>query len=284
MLYTDFHVHSDVSGDSQASMWEMAQAEAAAGVGIMCFTNHCDLFRWQDDLPNPRCREISGESAEKLRAMAAAHSLPLEVRLGIELGEGHRDPALAEALAADGALDFVLGSLHLIPGHGDLYFQHYSSQEQCQRFFDLYLDELLQIAPLDFYDVLAHVGYGRRYMWRDGIDAALTLERFGEKIERLLRTVIDKGKGLEINCSGIRDGCGPFPSEEILRLYRALGGETVTVGSDAHRPEDAAKGIREGYAVLRRCGFDYVTVFRRRKPERIKLIQTEENENDRYRL
>ena len=143
--------------------------------------------------------------------------------------------------------------------------------EEVKKMFDLYLDELQQIASMDFYDVLAHLGYGRRYMWRDGVDAAMTLSRFGEKIERLLRTVIEKGKGLELNCSGIRDGCGPFPGEEILRLYRDLGGEIITVGSDAHRPEDAAKGIRAGYEILQCCGFDYITVFRQRKPEWIKL-------------
>ena len=283
-MLVDYHVHSDVAEDSSASMREMAAAEAAAGVQLLCFTNHCDLLHWQDGRPNPRCRVITDESAEKLAALRAAGDESIELRLGLELAEGHADPALAAALAADGRLDFVLGSLHLLPGYGDLYRQHYTTHAQCERMFDLYLDELQRVAELDFYDVLAHLGYARRYMWRDGVDAAMTLERFGAKIERLLRTVIDKGKGLEINCSGIRDGCGPFPGEEILRLYRALGGEIVTVGSDAHRPEDAAKGIREGYAVLRRCGFDYVTVFRRRKPERIKLIQTEENENDRYRL
>ena len=271
MDYSDFHVHSDVSNDSQASMWEMVCAEAEAGIGEMCFTNHCDLLRWQDDLPNPRCRVITGESAEKLRDLCREHTLPIEVRLGLELGEGHRDPQLAAELAGDERLDFVLGSLHLLPGYGDLYVQHYTSQEQCARLFNLYLDELQLLAELDFYDVLAHLGYGRRYMCRDGVNAAMTLARFGEKIERLLRTVVGKGKGLELNCSGIRDGCGPFPSEEILRLYRALGGEIITVGSDAHRPEDAAKGIRTGCEILRSCGFHYITVFRRRKPEWIKL-------------
>ncbi len=271
MFLIDYHIHSDVSEDSSASMWEMVRAEAAAGVGVMCFTNHCDPIRWQDDTPNPRCRVIAGESAARFREMRDSHALPAEVRLGLELSEGHRDPALAAELAADPTLDFVLGSLHMIPGYGDLYFQHYTSQAQCDRLFDLYLDELQQIAELDFYDVLAHLGYGRRYMCRDGMDAAMTLERFGEKIERLLRTVVDNGRGLEINCSGIRDGCGPFPSEEILRLYRSLGGELITVGSDAHRPEDAAKGIREGFGVLQSCGFHYVTVFRRRTPEWIKL-------------
>ena len=271
MLLTDYHVHSDVSQDSSASMPDMVRAEAAAGVGVMCFTNHCDLFRWQDDAPNPRCRDITRESAEKLRMLMESPVPGIEVRLGLELSEGHRDPALAAELAADSALDFVLGSLHMLPGYGDFYFLTYTDVEQCMPLFDLYLDELQQIAALDFYDVLAHLGYARRYMVRQGVDAAMTLARFGDKVERLLRTVIGKGKGLELNCSGIRDGCGPFPSEEILRLYRSLGGEIVTVGSDAHRPDDAAKGLAEGCRILKACGFDYITVFRRRTPEWIKL-------------
>ena len=275
MFLVDYHVHSDVSEDSSASMREMAAAEAAAGVQLLCFTNHCDLLHWQDGRPNPRCRVITDESAEKLAALRAAGNVPIELRLGLELAEGHADPALAAALAADGRLDFVLGSLHLLPGYGDLYRQHYTTHAQCERMFDLYLDELQRVAELDFYDVLAHLGYARRYMWRDGVDAAMTLERFGTKIERLLRTVIDKGRGLELNCSGLRDGCGPFPSEEILLLYRSLGGETVTLGSDAHSPGNAGKGLAQGVAVLRRCGFDRVAVFRARRADYIDISTME---------
>ena len=271
MVLVDYHVHSDVSEDCDSSMWDMVRAKAAAGVEVLCFTNHCDLIDWQTDLPKPRCRAVTRESAERMKEMRTHHTPPIELRLGLELAEGHRDAPLAAELAGDGALDFVLGSLHMLPGYGDLYFQHYTSVEQCEGLFDLYLDELLQIVPLDFYDVLAHLGYGRRYMRRAGVDAAMTLERFGEKIERLLRIVIDKGKGLEINCSGIRDGCGPFPSEEILRLYRSLGGELVTLGSDAHRPEDAGKGLAEGLRTLRRCGFDRVAVFRNRRADFIEI-------------
>ena len=273
MQLVDYHVHSDISEDSRSSMWEMVCAASAAGVQSMCFTNHCDLFRWQDDLPKPRCRVIPWLSAEKLAEMRSAHALPIEVGIGLELGEGHRDPALAAQLAGDAHLDFVLGSLHLLPGYGDFYFLNYTDTAQCEALFDLYLDELLQIAPLDFYDVIAHLGYGRRYMWRDGVDAGLSLARHGEKIERLLRIVIDKGRGIELNCSGIRDGCGPFPSEEILRLYRRLGGEIVTLGSDAHRPRDAGCGLAEGCRVLRRCGFDRVAVYRRRKADFIDITE-----------
>ena len=271
MFLTDFHVHSDVSMDSSAPMWDMVEAEAAAGVGCMCFTNHCDLIRWDNFAPFPRREEIAPESFEKFSAMCAAHDLPIEVRVGLELAEAHRAPEAAVRLASDPRLDFILGSLHIVGELGDLYFQPYSSVAQCDCYFDLYLTELQQVAEMDFYDVLAHIGYARRYMCRAGVDAAMTLDKFGDRVEHLLRTVIDKGRGIEINCSGIRDGCGPFPSPEILRLYRQLGGEIITVGSDAHRPEDAAKGVAAGFEVLRDCGFDYVTVFRQRKPEFMKL-------------
>lgn len=266
MHLSDYHVHSDVSEDSSASMWDMIRAEAAAGVETLCFTNHCDIIRWQDFRPNPRCREIARESAEKLAQVRAAHDLPIPVRLGLELGEAQNDPALAARLAADPALDFVLGSLHILPGAGDFYFLTYTDVRQCDCYFDLYLDQLQRIAELDFYDVLAHLGYARRYMWRAGVDAALTLDKFGGKVERLLRTVIDKGRGLEINCSGIRDGCGPFPSPEILRLYRAMGGEIITLGSDAHRRRDLGCAIRERQELLRQCGFPRFCTFERMRP------------------
>ena len=257
--------------DCHTPMWDMIQAEADAGIDAMCFANHCDVARWDDFSPATRCLEITPESLEKLNAVKAEHALPLEVFLGIELADAQLYPERAAALAADPVLDFVLGSMHLNPGVGDYYFHHFTDAAQCAEIFENYLDQLQRIAELDFYDVLAHVGYVRRYMWRDGVDFGLTLARYGGKIERLLRTVIDKGRGLEINCSGIRDGCGPFPSAEILKLYRSMGGEIVTVGSDAHKPAVAAAAVREGYEVLKDCGFDYVTIFRQRKPEFIKL-------------
>ena len=88
-MLVDYHVHSDVSEDSSASMGEMAAAEAAAGVKLLCFTNHCDLLCWQDGRPNPRCRVITDESAEKLAELRAAGEGPVELRLGLGLGSLH---------------------------------------------------------------------------------------------------------------------------------------------------------------------------------------------------
>ena len=54
---------------------------------------------------------------------------------------------------------------------------------------------------------------------------------------------------------------------DTLALYREMGGEKVTVGSDAHRPEDVGCFIRQRQELLRECGFRYFTTFTGGEPE-----------------
>ena len=61
---------------------------------------------------------------------------------------------------------------------------------------------------------------------------------FSDLIDEILRELIDRGKGLELNMAGYKYGLGfGHPHPDILKRYRELGGEIVTVGSDGHRPE-----------------------------------------------
>lgn len=272
MFLADYHVHCDISQDSTATMYEMVEAEAKMGMKQICFTNHCDMCDWRTYKFNPLCLTKVSETMEKYEAMLMEHpSLPTDVRLGLELGEPLFDTERAAAIAASPGLDMVMGSLHILQDYGDLWGVRFQSVEQCCIIFDVYMDELIKMAEIDFFDVMAHIGYGRRYMWQQGFDEELSLERYGDKIEHLLRLLIDNGRGIEINCSGIRDGCGPFPGEDILRLYRSLGGEIITVGSDAHKSADAAKCVGQGYEIIKNCGFEYVSTFKKRKCEFIKI-------------
>lgn len=49
-------------------------------------------------------------------------------------------------------------------------------------------------------------------------------------------------------------------------MYRELGGEIITLGSDAHAPGAVGTAIRENQALLRRCGFTRFCTFCRRQP------------------
>ena len=91
-------------------------------------------------------------------------------------------------------------------------------------------------------------------------------------LDECLRTLIFKGKGIELNTAGFKYGLGhPNPHETILRRYKELGGEILTVGSDAHKPEHLAWNFPQIPELLKNCGFSYITVFDQRKPSFLAL-------------
>ncbi len=263
MIYTDQHIHCQCSPDSHTPLREMAAAARDHGMSAVCFTDHIDMdfgnlgdLRWE-----PR-KDI-------LRAAwADVRENPVEgitVRCGMELGEANHDPAAAKEAAMEPGLDFILGSLHNLRGKPDFYEYPYESEEQCIQLNRAYLAELLELTEFPYFDVMAHIGYTSRYMYRDGFSAEITAENCRDELAAIYEALIAQGRGIEINVSGLRAGHTSNPNASALALYYDLGGKIITLGSDAHEAKDASIGIREGAELLRTIGFRYYTVFEQRK-------------------
>ena len=268
MMLSDYHIHSRVSPDARDSMTDMAEASFKAGVSRLCFTDHVDLDMHSTGKPDPSCFSGWPEMLEQYRD--AREALPYsDIRLGIEFGEFNHDTDAAAEIAGTGELDFILGSLHNLRDTADFYSMPYTDAAQCGMLYERYLDELIEMADMPYFDVMAHIGYPVRYMLNAGFDIKPEISFFGDRLELLLRKLISAGKGIECNCSGYRSAGirGPIPSPDILKMYRRLGGEIVTVGTDAHRTADAGVKLREGYDLLKHLGFRYITGFSGRKPE-----------------
>ena len=273
MFLTDYHIHSKCSGDGYHTMLEMARASYDRGVRVLCFTDHCDMDEFTTGEPNPGCFSNRESILEMYAQTMAQKPDDMEIYLGLELGEGNHDTDFAFSVAAMPELDFILGSLHNLKNTPDFYVYPYKSEAECRDLINTYLDELIDISRMDFFDVMAHIGYTVRYMRRKGFDGSVSFAEYPEKIDVLLRNLIERGKGIEINCAGFRDPIvgGTVPTLDVLRRYRELGGEIITVGSDAHKLKDAGVGLREGFDVLHELGYKYVTVYKKRKPEFIKI-------------
>lgn len=103
-------------------------------------------------------------------------------------------------------------------------------------------------------------------------DKFYTYEKYRDLFERMLELLLENGIGVEVNTGGIGYGLKELhPCREVLKRYRELGGEIVTVGSDAHRPEDICREFKRAEEFLRDCGFSYYTVFDKRTASFIKL-------------
>lgn len=267
MYYTDYHSHSSCSADGYVPMRDMAAAALESGLSELCLTDHCDLLELEGGLNltydwNP----VLEQRAEMLRLFDDRLQLPM----GLELGMSQVDPEAARRILSQPGLDFVIGSIHNhCPAKGgvDFYLGKYTSPEICYEALDDYFASMELLAPLDTYDVLGHLIYPLRYMTaRDG--QLVCLDRYTERIRMILRAAVESGHGIEFNT-----WTGKTLSDWIpfLKLYKECGGEIITTGSDAHIPDGVGKGIREAYGLLSESGFRYVTTYRSRKPQFIKI-------------
>jgi histidinol-phosphatase (PHP family) len=246
----DAHTHSHFSFDGKDTLSSLADRAWRAGLSGLAATDHYDEYSRFDP----------AEYLAEYRA-AAAHA-PLELLLGVELGEGHLDAARSEALLSALPFDVVLGSCHYVEGQPDFYDIRCASLDECRRRVEDYLDELLRMIAWGRFHVLGHLTYPLRYMaGREGFPVDFSFCR--DRVEAVLRALVESGKGLEVNVSGLRRGSFAMPDLPLLILYRACGGEIVTVGSDAHSAEDVGVNVADGYALLREAGFSSAAVFRR---------------------
>lgn len=260
MVLTDLHVHSRCSPDGSAPMYDLAAAAAAAGLQELCITDHCDLLDRDGNLVT------AFDWAPLEREFAAIGRWEgLNLRLGLELGEAQEAFEAAEEILRNPNLDFVIGSQHNLSGAlggKDFFFLSYQSEDFCYRCLDDYLANLEQLSARGCYDVLGHIVYPLRYM-RDRDGQAVSLSRYRERIGGILRAAAEQNKGIELNTNRGKSMEEWLP---ILRQFKECGGEIVTIGSDAHRPQDVGKGVREARALLLQAGFRYFAVYEKRSP------------------
>lgn len=266
MLLLDTHTHSTVSFDGQDTRLAMADAAREAGLGVLCFTDHYDIYNEENAF-------VPHYDWSPARAQQAAvrerypESSPLRVLYGLELGNApDAFSSGAEALEEPG-LDCVIGSIHNSSGalgHQDYYYVDFTGNPARARvYLEDYFTQEAALVQWGRFDTLGHFPYLLRYIrGRDGV--ALTLADFREQYLDTLRRWAERGGAVEVNTNRAKDDLTDYRT--LLLDWRSVGGELVTVGSDAHRTADVGKGITRAYALLQDCSFRYVTYFAGRKP------------------
>lgn len=280
MLPMDCHTHTYCSPDSDAPLGAMISRAEELGLSAYAVTDHIELCRFYPQgfyAAQARNAEDFFDYAARYEASMQQNQIAkdlyrgkMQLICGIEMGEPNADFALADSLLQDKRLDFVIASLHELPNRLDFYFLDYRT-EDVNALLDDYFTELLRICQWGKFDVLGHLTYPLRYIVGDsGLHPDMT--RWRDCIAECLKAVIKNGRGIELNTSGYRQKYGmPFPHAEYLGLYKDLGGTILTLGSDAHCPEDVGGGIAEGAALAKECGFDRVCYFLRHEPHFIEL-------------
>ena len=266
-LLWDVHMHSQFSGDSNAPQEDMILTAMDAGLSGICFTDHLDID-YQEE-PGLFLLDLPNYTASVL-ALQKKYDGKFAVRLGIELGLQPHLANIHTDILSQYPFDFVIGSSHVVHGVDPYYPSFYDGREEKDCYREYFESILENIRAFDAFDVYGHIDYVVRYgpttntnyIWSD----------YQDIIDPILKLLIEKGKGIEINTGGFKYGLGhPNPTEEIIKRYRELGGEIITIGSDAHTPQHIGFDFKKVPEILKNAGFDYFTVFKERKPEFIRL-------------
>ncbi len=278
-VLADCHLHSHHSGDSETPMEEQIEAALAAGLTAMCFTEHYDK-----DFPYAANPEIPlscygyfdlnmSAYGKEFLEMKERFGDRIDLRYGVELGLQpflHQD--YQDFLAAHPEIDYVIGSVHLggEAGTDPYYPRYYEGRSDIEAYREYFTYALSCLQQCDCFDSYGHLDYVVRYGRNK--DGDYRYADFADLIDPMLQILIEKGKALEVNTAPLSKGCRDLnPCRDILRRYKELGGEMITVGSDAHTPDRIAQNFDQAEEAIRDCGFSGYVTFKNRKPQWHKL-------------
>lgn len=259
----DSHMHCFFSGDSDTNPEDMIKAAQKKGLAGICFTDHLDY----DYKEEPGLFDLDIDSYYKeISRLQDKYKEILPIHFGIEMG---LQPHLVETnneVTAKYPFDFVIGSSHVVHGvdpYYPVYYEGRTEDEGYQEYFESILENVNTNADFDVY---GHLDYVVRYGPNKNV--YYSYEKYADVIDEILRQLILKGKGIELNTGGFKAGLGhPNPCEDILLRYKELGGEIITIGADAHIPEYVGYEFDKAISILKSVGFKYYSVFSQRRPE-----------------
>lgn len=251
-LPIDSHLHTDASTDSSVPIDVYAAQAVDRRIPEILITDHLDFDpRAPNHAPDVARRErVVREAAERWAAEG------LTIRFGVEISyERQREQEIRDHLART-PYDYAIGSVHV--GSDSPYglgsIPRWVAARSLAEIVEPYFAEVTAAARSGLFDVIGHLDYVKRYL-HPHVRAA-DLAGAPELYEPVLRALVESGSGLEVNTSGLRQAPREtYPSAATVRRFRELGGERVTTGSDAHRPDWFAWGLEAGYEIVSSAGF-----------------------------
>lgn len=256
----DFHSHTDFSGDCGTPPEQMILSAIQKKLKGIAVTDHVDY-----DYPHAEPNfEMDLESHfSTLDTLKKQRSKDIFIGIGLEIGYQSSCEAKASQAVQSKAYDFILCSIHTLQG-ADLYYGNFFATRTPLKALTEYFEALSDMLDsFSDFDSIGHLDLPRRY--HKPINA-LPLESYQAALEKLLKKVIEKDKAIEFNTSGYRyDDGSPYPSFEAAKLYYDLGGRKITLGSDAHRPEDVGHRFAETAETLKAIGFTEAYYYDQRK-------------------
>jgi histidinol-phosphatase (PHP family) len=255
----DTHMHTAFSHDSQVLLELYAAQAAELGIREIAITDHVDFmpgspgYRYFDyDVR----RKVLAEAAERWAGKVA-------IRHGVEITYESRYHDQVGEYMRTHPFDYSIGSVHAVSDspYARPHVATFAAGKSVAEAVAPYFAEVEKAIRSGFFDTIGHLDQCKRWLrpWFAPADFATIPESY----EPLLRALVETGTTLEVNSSGLRyPERETYPAAWVVTRFREMGGERVTVGSDAHMPSSFAFGLEEAAEIVAAAGFDRLSLER----------------------
>ncbi len=200
----------------------------------------------------------------------------INIRKGIEAGYIPDTAKQTAEVLSEQNFDFVLLSTHCVDGLDCALPESKRGQDKItayKRYLETVYDSVTDDRLTECFDCVSHIGYVAKGLHYE--DNSFPYQMFPELFDKILLEIIKKGKGIEVNTSGIDRGGHVFPHPSIICRYKELGGRIITIGSDAHKSQNVGAYKKKAIAIIADAGFEEITLFQNRKPRFVKITRAE---------
>lgn len=258
---SDYHLHSKYSFDGNQTIEQIILKAISMEISEICLTEHISFD------PSDKSYNFFDfkDYKHEIKKLSKKYAGKINIKTGLEIGEYHLFKEDFDKYFKEHDLDFIIGSIHNLNGLG---LRTNILENGVKYAYETYFTEVLTFVQMGDFDVLGHLDIVQRYAFETG--NVYNLEDYREYIYDILKEIISRGKGIEVNTSGLSNNL-LFPKKEILHMYKDLKGEIITVGSDAHSRNRVGENISHIYDLLKDIGFKYVSTYNSRKIDGITL-------------
>ncbi len=253
----DYHVHTNLCNHASGTMPEYVQQAIAAGLTEICFLDHLTL--------NEKGRDLSMKPGDVPLYFYAAKRLAhqyrdrIAVKVGLEIDFSPAYIQPAEDIINRFAFDVIGGSVHFVEDYNIVSSRaaDLSAGPPEEILYERYLDCLQQMVDSRIFDVVCHIDVVKKF-------GRLPPVWFYENLDEILTKIGYNGLTVEINTSGLTHPAGSiYPDGRTVEKCREKG-IFVTLGSDAHRPDQVGQHFDRAYDLLKSAGIEHVSGFDRR--------------------
>ncbi len=258
MQYYDMHCYSQHSYGAVGAVSKVCQWGIRAGLSGVAITDKLNIEENSDNGLLQFEKSLVDIVGAKDR-----YDGKLRVMAGVELFDLYENLEVAMNVYSDQRLDFALASMDVASGakpNSEL------SDREITEFYESYYTRMYEIACTAAYDSIAHFNNPIRY--------GFTLQNksfFDDIVNEIFKEVALKDKAIELNTSVFELKGHSLPEIRELKMFKAVGGRFVTVGSSANTYFDVGKDIKKGVYILQMAGFEKQTIFMSHKPKEILL-------------